>query len=195
MKANFDLEVKFIHFPLHPETPQEGRALADLFAGRSKEEMASMRQRLVDLAAAEGLPYGDRTHTYNSRLAQELGMWADGQDGGEAIHDALFRAYFVDAVNIGDPAALVEIAAKAGLDGEEAGEALRERRFSDAVDEDWQRSMALGITGVPTFVAEGNGVVGAQQYETLEALVQKAIEVRAEKNAAPPADEAAASSD
>lgn len=60
--------------------------------------------------AEAGLPYGERTHTYNSRLAQELGAWADTQPGGEAIHDALYRAYFVDAVNISDVDALIEIA-------------------------------------------------------------------------------------
>ena len=49
------------------------------------------------------MPYGRRTHTYNSRLAQELGKWADTQPGGEAIHDALYKAYFVDTRNIGDP--------------------------------------------------------------------------------------------
>jgi predicted DsbA family dithiol-disulfide isomerase len=30
------------------------------------------------------------------------------------------------------------------------------------------------VTGVPTFVAGGYGVVGAQPYETLERLVEKA---------------------
>src|SRR5260370_39759071 len=69
---------------------------------------------------AEGLPYGRRTHTYNSRLAQELGKWADTQPAGEALHDALYKAYFVEARNIGDPEILVEIARSAGLAGEEA---------------------------------------------------------------------------
>ena len=40
-----------------------------------------------------------------------------------------------------------------------------------AIDADWQRSREFGITGVPTFVADGRGVVGAQPYETLEQLV------------------------
>jgi predicted DsbA family dithiol-disulfide isomerase len=165
--------VKFTHFPLHPDTPPEGRSLEDLFAGRGLD-IAEMRKRLEALAAAEGLPYGDRTHTYNSRLAQELGKWAEGRPGGEQVHDVLFRAYFVDAVNIGNPEVLVDLAEKAGLDAAEAGKVLQERSFSDAVDEDWQRSMAMGVTGVPTFVIGQYGVVGAQSYETLEMLVQKA---------------------
>jgi predicted DsbA family dithiol-disulfide isomerase len=48
---------------------------------------------------------------------------------------------------------------------------LIERHFKDAVDADWQRSRAFGITGVPTFVANGRGVVGAQPYEVLERLL------------------------
>ena len=58
-----------------------------------------MNQRMVELMRAEGLPYGERTHTYNSRLAQELGKWADAC-GVEAIHDILYRAYFVENRNI-----------------------------------------------------------------------------------------------
>jgi predicted DsbA family dithiol-disulfide isomerase len=123
---------------------------------------------------AEELPYGRRTHTYNSRLAQELGKWADTQPGGGAIHDKLYRAYFVDSRNIGDIDVLVEIAQSVGLSGEEARAVLTERRFKDAVDADWAKSHRYGVTGVPTFVAGRNGVVGAQPYEVLEQLVEKA---------------------
>ncbi len=169
----YEVEVAWIHFPLHPETPVEGRSLEDLFAGR-EADLAAMKARLVELARQQGLPYGDRSMTFNSRQAQELGKWADGQDGGEAIHDALFRAYFVEGANIGDREVLLEIAGRLGLDVGAARLALEERSFADAVDRDWRRSRELGITGVPTFVADGYGVVGAQPYETLEQLVVKA---------------------
>ncbi len=134
-----------------------------------------MYERMKALMDEEGLPYGRRTHTYNSRLAQELGKWADSRPGGEAIHDALFRAYFVDGLNIGDPGVLVDMAESVGLDAVAAREVIEQRTFSDAVDEDWKRSRRYGITGVPTFVAGGYGVVGAQPYETLEHLVQRAL--------------------
>src|SRR5690348_10116692 len=121
-------------------------------------------QRMKGLMDAEGLPYGRRTHTYNSRLAQELGKWADTQPGGAALHDALYRAYFVEARNIGDPKVLVEIAGAVGLPQEEARAVIAERRFQDAVDADWEKSHRYGVTGVPTFVAGDRGVVGAQPY-------------------------------
>ena len=167
------MRVKWVHFPLHPETPAEGRSLEDLFAGRGYDipkMQAQMRARMQ----AEGLPYGTRTHTYNSRLAQELGTWADTRPGGEAIHDALFKAYFVDARNIGDPEVLVEIAASVGLPAGEAREVIEKRTHQDAVDADWAKSRQYGVTGVPTFVAGNRGVVGAQPYEVLEELVKQA---------------------
>jgi predicted DsbA family dithiol-disulfide isomerase len=172
LKRAFEIETRLVHFPLHPETPAEGRSMAELYAGRNVDPEATY-QRMKTLMDAEGLPYGRRTHTYNSRLAQELGKWADTQPGGEALHDALYRAYFVAARNIGDPEILVELARSVGLPGEEARAVLSERRFKDAVDADWAKSHAYGVTGVPTFVAARYGVVGAQPYEVLAQLLDK----------------------
>ena len=167
------MQVKWVHFPLHPDTPQAGRTLADMFAGRGYDipkMQAQMRARME----AEGLPYGNRSMTYNSRLAQELGAWADTQPGGEAIHDALFRAYFVDGRNIGDPETLIEIAAAIGLPADGAREVIEKRTHRAAIDADWAKSRQYGVTGVPTFVAGNQGVVGAQPYEALEELVRQA---------------------
>ena len=173
LKQTFEIETVLVHFPLHPETPAEGRSMAELYAGRNVDAEA-MYARMKGLMDAEGLPYGRRTHTYNSRLAQEFGKWADTQPGGEALHDALYKAYFVEARNIGDPEILVEIARSVGLPAEEARAVLTERRFKDAVDADWAKSHSYGVTGVPTFVADRYGVVGAQPYEVLEQLLEKA---------------------
>lgn len=173
LKGAFEIETELVHFPLHPETPSEGRSLADLYAGRGLDPEA-LYQRMKGLMDAEGLPYGRRTHTYNSRLAQELGKWADTVPGGAALHDALYRAYFVEARNIGDPEILVDVAEKAGLSGEAAREVIASRRFKDAVDEDWAKSRAYGVTGVPTFVAARYAVVGAQPYEVLTQLLENA---------------------
>ena len=70
-----------------------------------------MQAEMSERMAEEGLEYGTRTRTYNSRLAQELGCWADGQQGGGRLHDDLFRAYFVDDVNL----AVVDHLVAAGL--------------------------------------------------------------------------------
>jgi len=175
LRRAYDVRVKFVHFPLHPETPPEGISLDALFGGNAEDPARKARQeRMKSLMDAEGLPYGERTHSYNSRLAQELAKWAEDQPGGEAIHDALFRAYFVEGRNIGDVEVLMEIARSIGLPEREAREVLDQRTFRDAVDEDWRNSRQSGVTGVPTFAAGGYGIVGAQPYEELERLVTAA---------------------
>jgi len=173
LRVEHNVKIEWVHFPLHPDTPAEGRSLADLFAGRSVDVVA-MQTQMKARMAAEGLPYGNRTMTYNSRLAQELGKWADTQPGGEAIHDALFRAYFVEARDISRPEVLLDIVGRVGLAIEAARQVLEQRTFKAAVDADWALARRYGITGVPTFVAGGYGVVGAQPYEALEQLVRKA---------------------
>ena len=167
------MKVEWVHFPLHPDTPAQGRSLDDLFAGRNVDRKA-MHAQMKARMDAEGLPYGERTMTYNSRLAQELGKWADTQPGGDALHDALFAAYFVDGRDIFQPAVLLEIASSLGLPVDGARDVLERRTFKDAVDADWKLSRQYGITGVPTFVVGRYGVVGAQPYEALAELVRKA---------------------
>ncbi len=165
--------MQLVHFPLHPDTPMEGRSLEELFAGRDYD-VDAMYARMKGLMEAESLPYGKRTHTYNSRLAQELGKWADTQDRGYAIHDALYKAYFVEARNIGDVDVLMDVVRAVGLPEDAAREVLEKRTFKDAVDGDWAKSHQYGVTGVPTFAAGGYGVVGAQPYEAMEDLVKNA---------------------
>ena len=172
LKQAFNIDVEFVHFPLHPETPVEGRALQDLF-GTGPDDIRQKNARMMGLMADEGLPYAERSHTYNSRLAQELGKWADTKPGGEAIHDALFRAYFVDTKNIGDRDVLLEVAHSVGLPVNEAKTVIDERTFKDAVDQDWAKSRQYGVTGVPTFVAAMTGVVGAQPYEAIAHLLSE----------------------
>jgi len=144
--------------------------LAELFRGRNFDIKASLR-RLKELAEQEGLEFGERTKTYNSRLAQELGKWAETQPGGQGIHQLLYKAYFADGINLADVDQLVAIAESLGLDGNEARSILKERKFSEAVDKDWNRCRSLGITAVPTYLCDSQYLIGAQTQQALAELV------------------------
>ena len=45
------MKVEWVHFPLHPETPAEGRSLADLFAGRNVDRSAMHAQMKARMEA------------------------------------------------------------------------------------------------------------------------------------------------
>ena len=165
------MEIRWKAFPLHPETPEEGVTLEELFAGRNID-LAQSRARLKAVAEELGLPLGERKKSYNSRLAQELAKWAESKGKGDEYHDAVFRAYFVEVKNIGKVDVLAAVAESAGLPAEEARQVLLSRTFKEAVDSDWVRSRELGITAVPTFVMDHRAVVGAQPYEVLEQFLR-----------------------
>ena len=173
LQTNFNVRLRYRHFPLHPDTPPEGLTLEDLFAGRNIDIPAAQTQ-LQHRMQQEGLPYGNRTHTFNTRLAQELAKWAERETGELAIHDALYQAYFVNNVNLADIDNLVEITHDFGLPGDKARAALTTGRFRTAVDADWERSRLLGVTSVPTFVTGKRALVGAQSYEDLATFLQAA---------------------
>ena len=142
--------------------------LEELFPGRNLNPMKENMKRLMREA---GLEYGERSHTFNSRLAQELGKWADTQNEKSEIHDLIYRAYFVEGKNISDMDELLKIAETAGFDRTSAKEILEKRSFKLIVDEDWKKSRELSITGVPTFQNEQHLLVGCQPYEILEHFV------------------------
>jgi predicted DsbA family dithiol-disulfide isomerase len=164
------MDIRWVAFPLHPETPEEGMTLEALFSGRPVDIQAMMN-RLKAVADQEGLPLGDRLKTYNSRLAQELGHWAESLGRGRAFHEAAFRAYFADGMNLGKIPVLVKIAASVGLDSEAARGVLETRAFRESVDADWQYSRSEGIRAVPSFKIGKAVLVGAQSYQNLETFL------------------------
>jgi predicted DsbA family dithiol-disulfide isomerase len=172
LQREYGIELRWTVFPLHSETPEEGRELSELFAGR-EADIAAMQTRLSQVAAAEGLPLAARTRTYNSRLAQELGKWAESRGTGDPFRRAVYRAYFVDGSNIALVDELLRIAGSVGLPVDEARTVLAERSFAAAVDADWQRAGDLRITAVPTHLCGGKKLAGFGPYDDFVRLIGK----------------------
>lgn len=170
LQREYVVQVRWSVFPLHPETPPEGSELAELFAGR-EAMLRDMQARLLQIAAAEGLPLAERSRTYNSRLAQELGKWAEEKGRGDQFRSAVYRAFFVEGVNIALVDELVRIAAAVELPVNEARSVLTERSFSGAVDADWERAMDMRITAVPTHLCGGKRLTGFGAYEDFVRLI------------------------
>jgi predicted DsbA family dithiol-disulfide isomerase len=137
-----------------------------------------MMAHLKQVANGLGLPFGDRKMTYNSRLAQELGKWAESKGKGREFHNAMFRAYFADGQNIGKANLLIEVAESINLNGEDAQKIIQGRTYREAVDSDWKRSYELKVTAVPTFLFNNQRLVGAQNFETLEEFLMSNNAIR-----------------
>jgi predicted DsbA family dithiol-disulfide isomerase len=169
LRQEFDLELRWTVFPLHPETPEQGQSLEQLFAGRI--DVSSVLNRLKQVADSLELPFCARTHTYNSRRAQELGKWAEQQGHGDVFRAAIYHAYFAEGRNIAKPTVLATIVAELGLSVTEAQRVLNEQTFASAVDADWQRSRSHGVSSVPTHHYESRALVGFQEYDAFRRLI------------------------
>lgn len=173
LQQDYEVSLTWTTFPLHPEIPEEGLALTDLFEGRSLD-IDAMFERLRGVAAGLGLPLSDRRRTFNSRRAQELGKWAGQLGEADAFHAAVYRAYFAEGRNIGRQDELVALVKGLGLPTDEAERALREGLFHSEVDADWRRSRALGVRAVPTLLVGTRRLEGFHPYEELAALAERA---------------------
>ncbi len=165
--------MKWKAFPLHPETPQDGITLEQLFAGTTVN-VPQMLEHLQNVAESLGLPFGKRVKTYNSRLAQELGLWAEEMGKGHDFHMAAFHAYFADGKNLAEQDVLIQIIEQIDLDRYKAQEVLQTRSFSKAVDEHWELSREKGVTAVPTFIMNNVSLTGARPFNDLLDFVNKA---------------------
>ncbi len=163
LKQEFDLQVEWLGFEIHPETPPEGIPLVKLFPGADIE---SMTRRLNSMGAPFGLTFRKIVNISNSRISLDAGEFAKEQGRFEQFHHAVFQAYFLLGKDIGSIDVLKQIGKEAGLDADAMGKALQTgtyRRVREAAKEEADR---LGITAAPTFLFnEKDRIVGAQSID------------------------------
>ncbi len=147
----------------------EGMSLEQLFEGRL--DIPAAMEQLSQVAASLSLPFGRRSHTYNSRNSQELGLWVTQQGKFDLYLDAVYRAYFVDGINIARQKELLQIITALGLDNDEAQRVLKEKSYAATLDHDLDLAISAGIRAVPTLRYEGRELVGFQSIEACRQLI------------------------
>ena len=167
---------QIVPFPLSPDTPPEGRDIVAYLRAKGLDVEAALA-RLVPLMEAEGLEYPtelEGRRQYNTSRAQELALWAEDHgtpDQVDALHDRLFRAYQVENLDVYDLDILARLANEVGLDGAAARAAIESGSHAQVRQRAWRIAMQSGVTGVPTYVSDGRGVVGAQPVAALRELI------------------------
>jgi predicted DsbA family dithiol-disulfide isomerase len=170
LQRDYGVELRWTVFPLHPEIPEEGMALADLFRGRNFD-IEAMQQRLKVVADDVGLPVVTRTRIGNSRRAQELGKWAEAMGKGDEFRRCTYHAYFAEGRNIAILPELETIAEAAGLPRDDVYDILAQSLFADAVDADWARSRELAVTAVPFHLFGEKTLAGFHPYQDYVNLI------------------------
>jgi len=155
------LNIRWTAFPLHPETPDAGRRLDELFAG-NPGYIEAMWSRLQAAGHELGLTFAQRTHTYNSHRACLLAYWAREQGREWEFHLATYRAYFERGENLAQGDVLERICLAAGLGGSQVMAALDNPVYQEALAADWRRCRERGVHAIPTLERGGRQLVGYQ---------------------------------
>lgn len=142
--------------------------------------LEATRQAVADVASraqAVGLTFDyERTKVANTFDAHRLAHYAAGLGKADEIVEALFRAYFVDGGNVGDPDALTALAVGIGLPEAGVRDMLGSGQFADDVRRDIQMAAQLGINAVPCFVLDRKyAVSGAQESSVLLQALQRLL--------------------
>jgi predicted DsbA family dithiol-disulfide isomerase len=146
-------------FQLNPTMPREGADRCQYIKAKfgSLDRFQKMEDRLVEIGAAEGIgfEFGRITRIPNTLDAHRLIWLAQRHGRQDAVVEVLFRAYFADAVDVGAPKHLVDIAVSAGIERAWAEEMLAtDEGLKEVIAEEaWFKEM--GIDGVPGFVVNG----------------------------------------
>jgi len=118
--------------------------------------------------------------TPNSFNAHRL-IWLAGEEGAQdAIVEALFRAYFVEGRDVGDTKVLAGIAKQAGLSDTVVAAFIEGTAGTDEVRLEAERAKMSGISGVPTFILDGEELLsGAMKPELMVARLREAATAHA----------------
>ncbi|MEZ5572996.1 MAG: DsbA family oxidoreductase [Halioglobus sp.] len=179
LPGQFALTLRWHPFELNPQMPEAGQDLREHLAqkyGTSPAQSQTVRSRLSALGESLGFTfdYFDGMRMVNTFRAHQLLHWAAGQGLQTALKLALFEAFFTRRENVNDPVLLAAVAARVGLDPDEATAVLADQRFAQAVREEQQLWLDQDVHAVPTFVLQQQYIVpGAQEAEAFLRLLRK----------------------
>lgn len=157
---------------LRPDIPVGGVLLNSILP---PERLARAEAAVREATQAAGLPLDRPALVPNTRQAHEVGFLAEAKGLDDAYHQAVFRAYFANARDIGDGEVLAEIGEEVGMARNEILDVLRSGRYRAEVERATAEAFERGIRSVPNFsFASGKGFSGALPYEAFLGAVDAA---------------------
>jgi predicted DsbA family dithiol-disulfide isomerase len=175
-----EIELEWKSYQLDPKYKNtDGEDLYAYFAknkGIAKEQAQQITAQVLEMASNVGLNINfDKSIPANSFNAHQLIHLAAKLDKQTEMEEALFAAHFVDGLDIDDVEVLVNVAEALGFDGNEAREAIVNKKFEEQVRYDIYEGQQIGVKGVPFFVLNQKyGLSGAQPVEAFKQAITQA---------------------
>ncbi|MEQ8226661.1 MAG: DsbA family oxidoreductase [Rhodospirillales bacterium] len=179
LRPDIEITAHWRPFLLNPELPPDG---VDRTAYLVKKFGSETRVRRIYGAIGEAgqsveidFAFDRIQKTPNSVDSHRLVKYTARDGNADALVEALFVAYFVHGLDIGETSVLLDIGARHGLDRKDLERYLLSDEDHDAVTQDNARAHRLGVNGVPSFVFSGPMVIsGAQEPQILARMLDAA---------------------
>jgi predicted DsbA family dithiol-disulfide isomerase len=186
-RPQYEPRVTWRPFELNPDMPPEGVERAAYLASRvgTPERVAEAHTELTRQGAACGIEFRFdlMERMPNTRRSHLLIAHAARFGRQTAVNERIMRAYFEEGCDIGDIEVLVRLGVEAGLAERESRSALILRSGQDGVVAAERHATVLGITGVPTFIFDGQYTIsGAQEVGTLAGVFDQVAEFAAARD-------------
>ena len=167
---NHPFAIEWHPFQLNPEMPREGMDRRAYLEGKfgGKEGAVRAYAPVVEHAEKAGLNINFEAMqcTPNTLDAHRLIHWAGIEGRQTAAVSALFKAYFVEARDIGDAEVLADIADSIEMDAAVVTRLLKSDVDAQDIRDRDAHSRKMGVNSVPTFIiANAHAVPGAQPPE------------------------------
>jgi predicted DsbA family dithiol-disulfide isomerase len=176
LKQEFDLEIEWRGFQIHPEWPAEGIPIERVRGLGDMEARQQVWKRISAMAEAEGLPIAPPTMFTNSRAALAACEYARELGKDEDFEARIYRAYFVEGANIGDPELIVRLGADAGLDPAAVADAIKSPKYEMKLKNNALAANQRQVSGVPTFFIGEFSLVGAQSTDVCRQILRRVTE-------------------
>ena len=174
LKPEFNFELEWRGFQIHPELPAEG-----ISADREHSNPDARRalwERISAMADAVGFSMCPPSVLTNSRAALAATEFARESGRDEALEERIYRAYFGEGLNIGDPAIVARLGSEAGLDSAEVADAIKSPKYEMRLKNNALAANQRGVNGVPTFFIGEYPLVGAQSPDAMRSILKRATE-------------------
>jgi predicted DsbA family dithiol-disulfide isomerase len=174
LKSEYDLDVEWRPFELHPEVPKEGVLTDNL--PFPKEYLNMVMNNVKNLADEAGITFKFSGKLPNSRLALVISEFARKKGKFDEFHELVFDKYWIEGKDIGDLSLLLELAESIGLQRDDIQTYIKSEEPLNNLKKSHLELSRYGINGVPTFFIGDEIVVGAQPYDIFQKAVIKALE-------------------
>ncbi len=176
LKPEFNFQLEWRGFQIHPDWPAEGIAADHARETSDPDSRRALWERISAMADAVGFSMRPPAVLTNSRAALAATEFARESGRDEALEERIYRAYFGEGLNIGDPAIVARLGSEAGLDSAEVADAIKSPKYELRLKNNALAANQRGVNGVPTFFIGEYPLVGAQSPDAMRSILKRAAQ-------------------